>query len=86
MPIIDSHRALSCEAEPTNHIEEEGVECLETGNWSSDCSNSDDEDHPNIAIPVCIKLVHYSNLSLMFFFDSVKFLFCGILWIIALLF
>ncbi|KAJ8942474.1 hypothetical protein NQ318_017768 [Aromia moschata] len=24
---------------------------METGNWSSDCSNSDDEDHPNTAIP-----------------------------------
>ncbi|XP_023310608.1 guanine nucleotide exchange factor DBS isoform X2 [Anoplophora glabripennis] len=52
VPIIDSHRALSCEAEPTHHVvEEEAVECLETGNWSSDCSNSDDEDHPNTAVP-----------------------------------
>lgn len=52
VPIIDSHRALSCESEPTNHTEEDGIECLETGNWSSDCSNSDDEDHSNAAIPV----------------------------------
>ncbi|KAJ8926822.1 hypothetical protein NQ314_020670 [Rhamnusium bicolor] len=52
VPIIDHHRALSCDTEPPNHVgEEEGIECIEAGNWSSDCSNSDDEDHVNTAVP-----------------------------------
>lgn len=40
------HRALSCDAEQTHHnTEEESNETVESGNWSSDYSNSDDEDH-----------------------------------------
>ncbi|CAG9759980.1 unnamed protein product [Ceutorhynchus assimilis] len=38
-------RAMSCDNEPQgNHIDD-GVESHEAGNWSSDASNSDDEEH-----------------------------------------
>ncbi|XP_019765330.1 guanine nucleotide exchange factor DBS isoform X4 [Dendroctonus ponderosae] len=41
----DGHqRAMSCDNEPhSNHVDE-GVECSEPGNWSSDASNSDDDN------------------------------------------
>lgn len=43
-PMID-HRALSCDADQSHQgIEEESIETVESGNWSSDYSNSDDED------------------------------------------
>lgn len=38
-------RAMSCDNEPQNNHVDEGVECSEGGNWSSDASNSDDEEH-----------------------------------------
>lgn len=45
-------RALSCDAEQSNHhsVDDESIETVESGNWSSDYSNSDDEDH--IGTPV----------------------------------
>lgn len=47
------HRTLSCDAEHSHHsTEEESSENIESGNWSSDYSNSDDEDH--IGTPVSI--------------------------------
>lgn len=52
-PQINHHRAVSYDSESTAssgmHDGEETVE----GNWSSDCSNSEDEDqYVNIAAPV----------------------------------
>ncbi|XP_060536985.1 guanine nucleotide exchange factor DBS-like isoform X3 [Cylas formicarius] len=52
MPITPAvegqQRALSCDSEPPNiqHIEE-AIDCMEGGNWSSDGSNSDDDEHSN---------------------------------------
>lgn len=49
VPIIDS------EIPNQNHNNGgENVECIEGGNWSSDCSGSEDEEHPNTANPVSI--------------------------------
>lgn len=57
MPIIDNHPSVvSCDNEIQNQNNTNGggesVECIEGGNWSSDCSGSEDEEHPNTAIPV----------------------------------
>lgn len=47
------HRTLSCDAEHSlQSVEEELSETVESGNWSSDYSNTDDEDH--IGTPVSI--------------------------------
>ncbi|CAH1103228.1 unnamed protein product [Psylliodes chrysocephalus] len=45
VPIITHHRAMSCDSDNSSHGNEELSNDIETGNWSSDCSNSDDEDH-----------------------------------------
>lgn len=55
-------RAMSCDNEPhSNHVDE-GVECSEPGNWSSDASNSDDEDY--IISVRLFKITHFSALFL----------------------
>lgn len=58
---------MSCDNEPhSNHVDE-GVECSEPGNWSSDASNSDDEDY--IISVRLFKITHFSAL----FLSSVSF-------------
>lgn len=44
---INNHRTVSCEMQHNASVDYESVECMEGGNWSSDCSNSDDEDQVN---------------------------------------
>lgn len=44
-------RALSCDAASrTVQNDDENIDSLEVGNWSSDCSNSDDEDQNNYSV------------------------------------
>lgn len=51
-PPINHHRAVSYELESTTSTGvHDGDETVE-GNWSSDCSNSDDEDCVNTGTPV----------------------------------
>ncbi|XP_049825269.1 guanine nucleotide exchange factor DBS-like isoform X2 [Aethina tumida] len=48
--IIDNNqRAMSCDSESHHTLEDEEIE---ENNWSSDCTNSDDDDHTNTAIPL----------------------------------
>ncbi|CAG9816753.1 unnamed protein product [Phaedon cochleariae] len=45
VPIIH-HRAMSCDSDQSSHcMDDASNESIESENWSSDCSNSDDEDH-----------------------------------------
>lgn len=58
VPIITHHRAMSCDSDNSSHGNEELSNDIETGNWSSDCSNSDDEDHNS---PVCKIYFFYAS-------------------------
>lgn len=41
---INNHRTVSCEMQQNPSLDYDTVESMEGGNWSSDCSNSDDEE------------------------------------------
>lgn len=41
-----NNKALSVTSEHPPNLVDDGVECHENENWSSDCSNSEDEEHP----------------------------------------
>lgn len=49
---------MSCDSDNSSHGNEELSNDIETGNWSSDCSNSDDEDHNS---PVCKIYFFYAS-------------------------
>ncbi|KAF5296920.1 hypothetical protein FQA39_LY12277 [Lamprigera yunnana] len=45
-----NHRTMSCDTDthlPTSTLEEVSMESIEGGNWSSDCSNSEDDEQQN---------------------------------------
>lgn len=42
-------------------ITDDGVECIEGGNWSSDCSNSEDED-AQISPAIPVRQIMQTNL------------------------
>ncbi|XP_030748753.1 guanine nucleotide exchange factor DBS-like isoform X2 [Sitophilus oryzae] len=61
---VEGHqRAMSCDVETANHTDE-SVECLEGGNWSSDCSNSDDDDHTPTSRGRFIALADYCAIGI----------------------
>ncbi|KAJ3639462.1 hypothetical protein Zmor_002822 [Zophobas morio] len=47
IPLSNSNRAMSCDTDCQSQVSTETIETLEGETWSSDCSNSDDEEHPN---------------------------------------
>ncbi|XP_031336912.1 guanine nucleotide exchange factor DBS-like isoform X1 [Photinus pyralis] len=53
IPQLNHHRTMSCDTDshlPTTNLDDDSIETIESGNWSSDCSNSDDEEHQNTAV------------------------------------
>ncbi|XP_050314166.1 guanine nucleotide exchange factor DBS-like isoform X2 [Anthonomus grandis grandis] len=57
-------KAMSCDSEPPGyHNVDEGVECTETENWSSDASNSDEEDQHAVSRGRYIALADYCAIG-----------------------
>lgn len=49
---LNNQRAMSCDSEthsPTSTLEE-SIETIDGSNWSSDCSNSEDEEQQNTTV------------------------------------